>query len=390
MRSALEVVGFLVGLAVIVAVLLSTIQAVVLPRASQARLPTITTSVVRWTFRLRARRITSFEERDRILAMVPPVALLALLGLWLLTIVAAYTLMFFSISGRSLSASIMLSGSSVFTLGTSSDPRLGPSIMTYTEAALGLLLVALFITYFPSIYNAFSRREAGVALFEVRAGDPPRPAAMLVRYHRIEGTLEELHELWKQWEAWFADIEETHTTFPILVFFRSPQPQRNWVTAAGVLLDGASLWSACVEHHARPRRATVHTGRLPLLAAHSRCFPYRLRPRPRSGRPHLRFARRVGRGDGRARGRGRATDLRPRSGLAGVVRVEGQLRHRPPGAGVARGSATRPMGFRSSTDRGRSTLPPAYLSPELWIPRPKTSRATTIDTTMTRMTSRIP
>lgn len=248
MRSALEIVGFLVGFAVVVAVLVSTIQAVVLPRASQARLPTLTTSVVRHAFRLRARRISSFEERDRILTMVPPVALLALLGMWLLTIVAAYTLMYFSISGRSLSGSIMLSGSSVFTLGTSSDPHLGVSILSYTEAALGLLLVALFITYFPSIYNAFSRREAGVALFEVRAGNPPRPANMLIRYHQIEGRMEELHELWKQWEAWFADIEETHTTFPILVFFRSPQPQRNWVTAAGVLLDGASLWSASVEH----------------------------------------------------------------------------------------------------------------------------------------------
>jgi hypothetical protein len=253
MRTGLEVVGFLIGAAAVVAVLLSAIEAVVLPRASQARLPTATTVAVRGAFMLRARRAQTFEDRDQALAMLAPVALLALLALWLVTIIAAYTLMFFTTTGRSIVRSFELSGSSVFTLGTTSDPRLGPSILSYTEAALGLLLVALFITYFPSIYNAFSRRESFVALFEVRAGNPPRPAEMLIRYHRIEGRLEDLHELWSQWEAWFADIEETHTTFPILAFFRSPQPQRNWVAAAGVLLDGASMWAGCVEHPPDPR-----------------------------------------------------------------------------------------------------------------------------------------
>jgi hypothetical protein len=45
---------------------------------------------------------------------------------------------------------------------------------------------------------------------------------------------------------------ESHTSFPILVFFRSPQPERSWITAAGALLDGASFWAACVEHPIDP------------------------------------------------------------------------------------------------------------------------------------------
>ncbi len=38
-----------------------------------------------------------------------------------------------------------------------------------------LALLALLITYLPSLYAAFQRREAGVAKLEVRAGDR-RPA----------------------------------------------------------------------------------------------------------------------------------------------------------------------------------------------------------------------
>jgi len=252
MRQALEVVGFLAAVAAVIAVMLSAVRSVVLPRAAQDRIPAATTAVVRLAFRLRTRHLESYEDRDRVMAMLAPVSLLAMLATWLVILIAAYTAMFFTVTGRSLTGSFQLSGSSVFTLGTTSDSRLGPSILTYTEAALGLLLVALFITYFPSIYTAFTRREAGVALLEVRAGDPPRATTMLTRFHRIEGNQAWLDDLWMQWEAWFADIEESHSTFPVLAFFRSPQPHRNWVTAAGALLDGASLWAACVQHPTDP------------------------------------------------------------------------------------------------------------------------------------------
>ena len=41
------------------------------------------------------------------------------------------------------------------------------------------------ISYLPTIYGAFSRREALVGMLEVRAGLPPSPAEMLTRYERI-------------------------------------------------------------------------------------------------------------------------------------------------------------------------------------------------------------
>jgi hypothetical protein len=90
------------------------------------------------------------------------------------------------------------------------------------------------------MYSAFSRREAAVNMLDVRAGSPPSAVEMIARYYRIRG-LDQLHEIWTTWEMWFADVEETHTSLAALPFFRSPQPDRSWITAAGAVLDAASL-----------------------------------------------------------------------------------------------------------------------------------------------------
>jgi hypothetical protein len=57
-------------------------------------------------------------------------------------------------------------------------------------------------------------------------------------------------ELFRSWERWFIDVEESHTSFSALVFFRSPQPERSWITAAGCVLDTASITLAAID---RPR-----------------------------------------------------------------------------------------------------------------------------------------
>jgi hypothetical protein len=96
-------------------------------------------------------------------------------------------------------------------------------VAAFSEAAIGLALLALIITYLPSLYTAFSRREAAVTHLEVRAGSPPSGAEIIERYAVI-GRPEGLADLWERWEDWFVEVEETHTSFPPLVFFRSPQP----------------------------------------------------------------------------------------------------------------------------------------------------------------------
>jgi hypothetical protein len=145
----------------------------------------------------------------------------------------------------------MLSGSSIYTLGFAVPPNLPTMVLTFSEAGLGLVLLAMLISYLPSMYQSFSRREAAVAALDVRADTPPTATAMLIRVARIEGW-ERLDNLWRDWETWFVDVTETHTSLPALVFFRSPHWEHSWVTASGAVLDGASLFASTVDRARSP------------------------------------------------------------------------------------------------------------------------------------------
>ncbi len=252
MRVALDTLAFASGMVIVIGTLLSAIRSTILPRGVQSAVSRAPTRAVRGAFRLWVGRSATYERRDRTMAMLGPIALLAVLATWLILIMAGYTLMYLAVTSRSFTQSVELSGSSIFTLGTTTARTLGPLLLTYTEAGLGLLLVALLITYLPTIYGAFARRENGVAQLEVRAGNPPTAATMMIRYHRIEQSRYRLTELWREWMTWFADVEETHTTFPIVALFRSSHPERSWIASAGALLDGASFWAGAVEHPKDP------------------------------------------------------------------------------------------------------------------------------------------
>ena len=67
------------------------------------------------------------------------------------------------------------------------------SPVAFVEAALGLGLLAMLISYLPTIYGSFSRREVSVSQLAVRAGTPPSAPEMIIRAHRT-GFTEQPHE----------------------------------------------------------------------------------------------------------------------------------------------------------------------------------------------------
>jgi len=174
--------------------------------------------------------------------------------------------------------------SSITTLGFVPAETIGQQILAFTEAILGLLLLTLLIAYLPSIYAGFQRREQKVALLEVRAGNPASAAVMLTRFNTI-GWLGDLSAEWLTWEAWFAELEESHTTHASLPWFRSNDPRRSWVTAAGAVLDAAAIWTSSVDglsmsDHAAGR-LTIRAGFISLRRiAESEGIPFNPDPEP--------------------------------------------------------------------------------------------------------------
>jgi hypothetical protein len=252
MGTVVDVVLFVIGVSMVVVAMASAFKSTVLPRAAQNRLVTLVVVSVRLIFQRLLKQAASYERRDRVMAFYGPATLIVELATWMALILIGYTLMFLGLETPSVKRAVELSGSSVTTIGTTASPHLATQLLTYSEAGLGLVLLTLLITYLPSIYQSFSRRENGVSLLAVRAGSPPSATTMLIRYHRIENVNYRLTELWRTWESWFVDVEETHSSYPILALFRSPHSNQSWVNAAGVLLDAASLWVSAIEHENDP------------------------------------------------------------------------------------------------------------------------------------------
>ena len=248
---ALNVVLFALGAALVLVTIRSVVRTFLVPRALQAWVARAVFVFVRQLFRLRVRDDAPYEHRDRVMAFFAPVALLALLITWVLFILVGYTVMFFALGGHSWDEAFTLAGSSLFTLGFA--PRGGtPEVaLDFTAAGVGLVVLALFVTYLPSLYGGFQRRERGVSKLEVRAGQPPTGVYLIELAWNV-GRLENLRELWAEWEDWFVDIDESHSAFPSLVFFRSTHADQSWVVAAGAILDGASLFASTVDVTRQP------------------------------------------------------------------------------------------------------------------------------------------
>ncbi len=234
----------LLGVAIIARTVLSAVRTFVVPRGENDRLSRYLFLAVRRAFNLVARPSRPYAERDRVMAYYGPIALMLLPAFWLVLLVLGFGLIYWSL-GMPMTLALEVSGSSLLTLGFFRPDVDYGDITSFVEAALGLALVALLISYLPTIYGAFSRRELQVSLLEVRADSPPSPIVMITRMHRLRG-LGALHDMWEAWERWFAEVEETHSSLPVLVFYRSQQPSQSWVNAAGAIMDSAAIVRSAV------------------------------------------------------------------------------------------------------------------------------------------------
>lgn len=261
---ALRVIAFGVGIYIVGYTVLSAIRAFVLPRAAQVTLIRWVFSFTGFFFKLRAKRAESYAERDRIMALYAPISLILASFVLLTLVLIGYMFLYWGLGGGTLDQIMRLSGSSLLTLGNFTDNRTEFVLVEFSEAMLGMVLVALLIAYLPTMYAAFTRRETQVGLLEVRAGTPPSPWELISRSHRT-GELAQMREFWNDWQVWFAEIEESHTSLPALTYFRSPRPDLSWVTAAGVVLDTAALVLSTVDIPPEPRAAfCIRSGYLAL------------------------------------------------------------------------------------------------------------------------------
>ena len=161
---------FIAGIIVVAGTLMSAVRTFVLPRSANVFLTGQVFRTMRSLFNIRMRKAQTYEERDEIMALYAPLTLLILPVVWLICVCIGYMAMFWAIGVEPLYEAFRMSGSSLLTLGFALADGFAQTALAFSEATIGLILIAVLIAYLPTMYSAFSKREEAVSMLEVRAG----------------------------------------------------------------------------------------------------------------------------------------------------------------------------------------------------------------------------
>lgn len=233
---ALHVGSVVIGTAITLTVLVSALETVVLPRKGFTRIARVTFAVID---RILVHQWRNRARRDNLRALYAPISLVSLPLVWMFSVIVGFSFVFWGVDSGNVPHSFEVSGSSVTTLGFAAPQGTLRGATTFVEAIIGLGLVALLISYLPTIYAAHREREQGIATLRPFAGTPPGPAAMLGNLTRLD--IADNPDFWRTAAAWMLEIDQTHCAFPALCYFPESSPDQSWVASVGSLLDAAAL-----------------------------------------------------------------------------------------------------------------------------------------------------
>jgi hypothetical protein len=295
-RGAVKMQTFTVilGFIIILFILVEVFEALVLPRRVMRRYR-FTRLYYQSTWRVWAassRIFSTGRSRQAFLSLFGPLSLLILFGIWAIALIIGFGFAHFGLSSNaSLSDAMYLSGTTFTTLGYGD---LTPSTqvaraLSVAEAATGFGFFAVVIAYLPVLYQAFSRREAFIALFDARAGSPPAAGRMILRIPPVKENEACMVGFLSEAERWAAELLEGHLSFPVLGQYRSQHDNQSWLAALTCTLDVAALLLTVVEGgnriqarltFAMARHAVVDLGlvirKQPTATATDRLSPARL------------------------------------------------------------------------------------------------------------------
>jgi hypothetical protein len=237
----MSVVLFIVGVVVALLTAASVLFTIVLPREPRGfeRSILIVNRSVRLAFLALARLARTFEGKDALLAPTAPVVLIGQLMFWAAGFILGYGLMLYATTHQ-LGSALAQAAGAVFTVGTIDVSGPANAAVDITAGATWVVIVALQIAYLPALYAAFNRREALVSMLESRAGLPAWGPEVLAR-QQLVGITDTLPDFYAAWEAWSADLAESHTTYPVMLLFRSPEPWFSWLIGLLAVMDGAAM-----------------------------------------------------------------------------------------------------------------------------------------------------
>lgn len=205
------------------------------------------------------RKIDDEDQREAFLSIYGPLSLLTLLMFWVTLQVVGWGLVWWGLRNGihtvdSLLESIYYAGIGFFTVGFGDVIPIGsaPRVLVLVEAFFGLTTMALLIGFLPTLFAAYSTREELVSTLDDLSGTRVTPLGLIEAYAR-DGDATSLYEMFTHWEMWTARVLESHSSYPMLMLFRSKQSGQSWIAASVIVTETAALCVSMIDGRPDPR-----------------------------------------------------------------------------------------------------------------------------------------
>ena len=251
--TAIEII---LGALVIAAVAVDIFLSVIVPRPTRSgmRLSSFFGRATWPAWRRIGLTFANSDRREGFLGIYAPLALVALLALWVVGLVVGFGIILFALRGElqppphDVGTAIYFAASSLLTVGFGDVIPAGPAtrLLASVAAGTGLATFAIVVTFLFSLFGSFQRREQFVVAFDAVAGAPPSGVAVLETHARF-AIIERLPDLFQRAQTWAADALQTHLAYPILAYFRSNHRDESWIATLGAVLDAAALLQTTVD-----------------------------------------------------------------------------------------------------------------------------------------------
>lgn len=253
----MEVVTPLLG-AGLVAVALTDMFLIVLYLRGGTGLITPALSRLVWGALRAVGRLTG-EKHGLVLAYSGPLLLVAIATVWAGLTWVGFGLMVWPALGGGIRATagatptdfataLYYAGFSLTTLGTGDlTPRTGGwRLATVAAAGLGFSSFTLVVTYFLSVYSALRRRNVFANALHQRTAATGSPIEYLVRLTK-GAEPSRARQDFDLVLVDMVDLYESHRFYPVLHYFRHPEPRYSLARVTFVILDTYSLMQAALD-----------------------------------------------------------------------------------------------------------------------------------------------
>lgn len=227
-----------------------------------------------WLTRRACLRVRSEVRRERWLARFGPASFLGLLTTWTAVEMFGWGLIWWgfrdSFGGaiETIGDAWYYSGVVYFSIGFGDIlPSTGLlRFLTVLEGFSGLGTLGLVIGFLPTLTSAYSARERQLLKLDDLTDARITPISLVRSHVGPDGDLTELNAMFDEWADWCAEVYDSHTSLPVLLWFRSKHRGHSWITGLGVVTDAAIAFASTVEGAERGPALRLHRQAVRLVA----------------------------------------------------------------------------------------------------------------------------